>query len=63
MRAGTVGMLGHPSLAQDRVIDPVRVTGGRYQAPVAPGYSAQMKPESLAFYAYPKGAAWREAAV
>ena len=45
----------------EHFVQPVRVTGGRYEAPPAPGYSAQMKPESLATYAYPNGSAWREA--
>jgi L-fuconate dehydratase len=45
----------------EHFVHPVRVAGGRYQAPLAPGYSAQMKPESLATYAYPNGSAWREA--
>ncbi len=45
----------------EHFVHPVRVTGGRYQAPLAPGYSAQMRPESLAAYAYPNGSAWREA--
>jgi L-fuconate dehydratase len=44
----------------EHFVHPVRVTGGRYEAPLAPGYSAQMKPESLATYAYPNGSAWRE---
>jgi len=46
----------------EHFVHPVRVTGGRYQAPLAPGYSAQMKPASLATFAYPDGSAWREAA-
>jgi L-fuconate dehydratase len=45
----------------EHFVHPVRVTGGRYLAPLAPGYSAQMKPESLAAYSYPNGSAWREA--
>jgi L-fuconate dehydratase len=45
----------------EHFVDPVRVLSGRYQAPLSPGYSAQMKPESLAAYAYPNGSAWREA--
>jgi L-fuconate dehydratase len=45
----------------EHFVHPVRVTGGRYQAPLAPGYSAQMKPESLAAFAYPDGSAWRQA--
>jgi L-fuconate dehydratase len=33
---------------------------GRYRVPMAPGYSITMKPASIAAYAYPHGAAWRE---
>ena len=39
-------------------VDPVVIRAGRYQAPLAPGYSIQMKPASLAEFAYPDGAAW-----
>ena len=38
---------------------PAVVSGGRYQAPTAPGASTQMHAASLAEYAYPEGAAWR----
>jgi L-fuconate dehydratase len=40
--------------------DPVRVVGGRYLAPSAPGYSIEMRPESLAAHAFPDGPVWRE---
>jgi L-fuconate dehydratase len=43
----------------EHFVDPVRVEGGRYRLPEAPGYSAQMKPESLAALAYPGGSEWR----
>lgn len=39
--------------------DPVRVTGGRYLAPVAPGFSATLRPQSLRDYEFPHGAVWR----
>ncbi len=39
--------------------DPVRVVGGRYLAPRAPGFSAEMLPASLHDYTYPTGTAWR----
>ncbi|NUR57750.1 MAG: L-fuconate dehydratase [Catenulispora sp.] len=39
--------------------DPVRITDGRYAAPTAPGFSAEMLAESIAAYAYPGGAFWR----
>ncbi len=42
----------------EHFLDPVVIRGGRYQAPTAPGYSIEMKPASLAAYAYPDGAAW-----
>jgi L-fuconate dehydratase len=40
---------------------PVRVVGGRYLAPSAPGYSIEMRPETLAAYAFPDGPIWRKA--
>ena len=43
----------------EHFVDPVRIRGGRYQVPTAPGYSIAMKPESLRDYAFPGGAAWR----
>jgi len=45
----------------EHFVDPVRVETGRYLAPTRPGYSAEMKPESLATYAYPNGSGWRDA--
>jgi L-fuconate dehydratase len=40
--------------------DPVRVVDGRYRAPTAPGYSAEMLPRALVTYAYPDGEAWAD---
>jgi L-fuconate dehydratase len=37
---------------------PVVMRGGRYVPPEKPGYSAQMRPDSLADYCFPSGAAW-----
>ena len=39
----------------EHFVDPVVVVDGRYQAPLAPGYSIEMKAPSLAAYAYPGG--------
>lgn len=39
---------------------PVMVTQGRYQAPTNPGYSAELRAESLLRYRFPDGAEWRE---
>jgi L-fuconate dehydratase len=42
----------------EHFVHPVRVVGGRYQAPVAPGYSIEIKPASLSEFAFPDGAGW-----
>jgi L-fuconate dehydratase len=44
----------------EHFVDPCRVVNGRYQAPERPGYSIEMRPESLAAYAFPHGPVWRE---
>jgi L-fuconate dehydratase len=55
---------------QDRVIEfvehlhehfvtPVSVRNGHYYLPEAPGYSIEIKPESLAIYAFPNGDYWQ----
>ncbi|MGW8375681.1 enolase C-terminal domain-like protein [Streptomyces sp. ODS28] len=38
--------------------DPAVVENGRYRAPEAPGFSARMRPETLAEYRYPYGPVW-----
>jgi L-fuconate dehydratase len=43
----------------EHFVDPVVVSDGRYRAPMAPGYSAQMLDASLEDYSFPEGAAWR----
>ena len=42
----------------EHFVHPARVEGGRYLAPTAPGYSAEIKPGSLERYSYPGGGAW-----
>ncbi len=42
----------------EHFLDPVVIRNGRYLPPTLPGYSIQMKPDSLATYAYPDGPAW-----
>jgi L-fuconate dehydratase len=42
----------------EHFVDPVVIRDGRYQAPTAPGFSAQIKASSLAEYAFPDGPAW-----
>ncbi|MBV8690951.1 MAG: fuconate dehydratase [Actinobacteria bacterium] len=43
----------------EHFVAPIDVQGGRYMLPLAPGYSAEMRPESLAEFAFPAGACWR----
>jgi L-fuconate dehydratase len=43
----------------EHFVEPVRMREGRYMGPRAPGYSIEMRPESLEQYAFPGGAAWR----
>ena len=44
----------------EHFVYPVKVERGRYMAPTAPGYSAEMKADSLAAYEYPEGKAWTD---
>jgi len=44
----------------EHFLDPVRVRDGRYLAPQLPGYSAQLRPESIAAFAFPDGPVWRD---
>jgi len=41
---------------------PINVKNGHYIAPREPGFSSQMKEESIAFYSYPKGTYWENKA-
>jgi L-fuconate dehydratase len=43
----------------EHFVDPVVVVGGRYRAPDRPGFSAQLRENSLAEYLYPSGPVWR----
>jgi L-fuconate dehydratase len=38
--------------------DPITVTNGRYHLPTKPGYSATLKPSSIAEYSFPDGPVW-----
>ncbi|MFI8193484.1 enolase C-terminal domain-like protein [Streptomyces sp. NPDC085946] len=42
----------------DHFLDPVVIRQGHYAAPTAPGFSAAMRPESIARYSYPGGTYW-----
>ena len=42
----------------EHFLDPVVIRSGAYRLPTRPGYSAEMRPESLARFRYPDGEAW-----
>ncbi|GGG90737.1 enolase C-terminal domain-like protein [Silvibacterium dinghuense] len=46
----------------EHFLTPVRIERGRYMLPEAAGYSIEIKPESLAEFAFPNGQAWLEEA-
>lgn len=43
----------------EHFVDPARIRAGRYLAPSAAGFSAELRSEALARYHFPDGAAWR----
>jgi L-fuconate dehydratase len=45
----------------EHFLDPVRIRNGRYLLPGRPGYSIEIRKESLTRYAYPLGEAWSTA--
>jgi L-fuconate dehydratase len=44
----------------EHFVDPVRTSAGRYLAPRQPGYSAEMRRETLADFSFPDGPVWRQ---
>ena len=46
----------------EHFVTPVRIRKGHYLLPAEPGYSVQIKEESLARFVYPDGEAWQETA-
>jgi len=44
----------------EHFLDPVKIRGGRYEAPTAPGFSAQMHRQSIEDHLFPGGSVWRK---
>ena len=42
----------------EHFVDPVVIRDGRYMPPARPGYSIEMKPESIARHTFPGGPEW-----
>jgi L-fuconate dehydratase len=55
-------MIEYVDHLHEHFVDPVVIRGGHYVMPTAPGYGAEMWPESLARFAYPDGPEWADAA-
>jgi L-fuconate dehydratase len=53
-------MIEYVDHLHEHFLDPVVIRGAAYQVPTLPGYSAQMRPESLERYRFPDGAAWAD---
>ena len=51
-------MLEYVDHLHEHFVDPVVMRGGSYVAPTAPGFSAQLRPETLVTFRYPDGPAW-----
>jgi L-fuconate dehydratase len=51
-------MIEYVDHLHEHFVDPVVIRDGRYLVPRAPGYSAEMRPESLARYRFPDGSEW-----
>jgi L-fuconate dehydratase len=51
-------MIEYVDHLHEHFVDPVRVVNGRYLAPSAPGYSIEIKPETLSEFAFPDGPGW-----
>jgi L-fuconate dehydratase len=45
----------------EHFVDPVVIRDGRYVAPLTPGFGAEVRPETLAAFAYPDGDVWADA--
>jgi L-fuconate dehydratase len=43
----------------EHFVNPVRIVGGRYLAPIVPGFSAEMLPQTLSAQRFPDGSAWQ----
>jgi L-fuconate dehydratase len=43
----------------EHFVFPVEIRNGNYLAPLEPGYSIEMKPDSLDYYEFPNGQAWK----
>ena len=55
---GAGRMVEHVDHCSEHLENPATVIAGRYLLPVAPGYGAVIRPESVAAHRFPDGASW-----
>jgi L-fuconate dehydratase len=48
-------MCEHAGQLHEHFLNPIKIERGRYKAPIEPGFSAQMKPQSIAEHIWRKG--------
>jgi len=53
-------MIEYVDHLHEHFLDPVVIRNGHYLVPEKPGYSIEMKAQSLHDYAYPGGSVWTE---
>jgi L-fuconate dehydratase len=51
-------MAEHAGHLHEHFLDPIRVENGHYRAPTRPGFSAEMRPQSIADHRFPSGSIW-----
>src|SRR5436190_5917970 len=56
-------MIEYVDHLHEHFVDPVVIRDGAYRVPTRPGYSGQIRTESLERYRFPDGTEWRAAAV
>jgi L-fuconate dehydratase len=52
-------MIEYVDHLHEHFLDPVVIRDAQYRLPTRPGYSAQMRPESLARFRFPDGEEWQ----
>ena len=50
----------YASHLHEHFVNPIQMRNGHYLLPQAPGYSIEMKQESIEMLNYPNGAEWRD---
>ena len=56
-------MIEYVDHLHEHFVDPVEIRDGHYRVPTRPGYSAQIRPESLERFVFPGGEIWQATSV